>query len=90
MERITSCTCFKSLESIPINLSEFLFKIERLSSGPLFGKLTASNLPTLAPDGAQTLPRNFSSVVISTSIVLLPRLLYRTLPEIAVIFDNLF
>ena len=69
---------------------KFPFKIERLSSGLLLGKLTASNLPTLAPDGAQTLPRNFSSVVISTSIVLLPLLLYRIRPEIAVIFDNLF
>ena len=34
----------------------------------MFGKLTASNLPTLAPDGAHTLPTNFSSVIEKSSV----------------------
>ena len=76
---------FKSEESNPINFWEFCVKILRLSSGPPFGKLVASYLPTLAPDGAQTLPRNLLSDFMSTSIVLLPLLLNNTRPSIEVI-----
>ena len=49
--------------------------IAKLCSGLPSGKLTASYFPTLAPDGAQTLPRNLLSVIISISIVFVPRLL---------------
>ncbi len=41
-----------------MNFWEFSFKIVKLSSGFPLGKLTASYFPTLAPDGAQTLPTN--------------------------------
>ena len=80
---------FKSDESNPINFWELFVNILRLSSGPPFGKLTASYFPTLAPEGAQTLPRNLLSDVTSTSIVLLPLLLNKTRPSIEVILDNL-
>ena len=80
---------FKSDESSPINFWEFCVSIFRLSSGPPFGKLTASYFPTLAPEGAHTLPRNLLSDFMSTSIVLLPRLLNNTRPSIEVILDKL-
>ena len=64
--------------------------IVRLCSGLPLGKLTASYFPTLAPDGAQTLPRYLLSVIMSISIVLLPRLLYRILPVNDVISGKLF
>ena len=67
---------FRSDDSNPTNFCEFSFRILRLSSGFPLGKLTASYFPTLAPEGAQTLPRNFPSDSTSTSIVLLPLLLY--------------
>jgi hypothetical protein len=81
---------FKSFDSNPKNFPEFSLKIRKLSSGPPLGKLVASCLPTLAPEGAQTLPMNLLSDSMSTSIVLLPLLLYRTLQLSEVIFGKLF
>ena len=72
-----------------MNFCEFCVSIFRLSSGPPLGKLVASYFPTLAPYGAQTLPRNLLSDFMSTSIVLLPRLLNNTRPSIEVILDKL-
>ena len=58
--------------------------------GPPSGKLTASYFPTLAPDGAAVLPRCWLSEVTSTSIVLVPLLLWIILPLIDEILANLF
>ena len=58
-----------------MNFFKFELSASRLFSGLLLGKLTASSFPTLAPEGAQTLPRCDLSDTMSTSIVLLPLLL---------------
>ena len=73
-----------------MNFFKFELRTTKPFSGLLSGKLTASCFPTLAPEGAQTLPRYDLSETISISIVLLPLLLYSSLPFMEVIFGILF
>jgi hypothetical protein len=73
---------FVSEASTPINLSAIELNVRRVNSGLLSIKLGTSWLPTLAPEGAQALPRNLLSVITSISIDFEPLLLKTILPFI--------